>query len=102
MAQVIYAERAFRDLDRLVGFLLEAGDPRAQEVAGLITEAIEILANHPLIGRGVEAGLRELIISRGRSAYLALYTYEETQETVLILAIRHSREAGGTLPLPPH
>lgn len=53
-----------------------------------------VLANHPFIGRGVEAGLRELIISRGKSAYLALYSYEQAHDTVLVLAIRHSREVG--------
>ena len=31
----------------------------------LITEAVAILARHPLIGRTVEADLRELVISRG-------------------------------------
>lgn len=94
MAQVIYSERALRDLERLIGFLLDAGVPLAQQAAELITEAIEILVNHPLIGRGVESGLRELIISRGRSTYLALCSYEEDQDIVLVLAIRHSREAG--------
>lgn len=94
MAQIIYAGRALSDIERLIGFLLEADVPLAQQAADHIIEAVEVLANHPFIGRGVEAGLRELIISRGRSAYLALYSYEEEHDTVLVLAIRHSREAG--------
>jgi plasmid stabilization system protein ParE len=60
----------------------------------LITEAAQILENHPLIGRSVEHGLRELVISRGKSGYLALYDYEQERDVVLVLAIRHQREAG--------
>lgn len=38
--------------------------------------------------------MRELIISRGRTGYLALYSCEEEHESVLILAIQQQREAG--------
>ncbi|HSS05719.1 MAG TPA: type II toxin-antitoxin system RelE/ParE family toxin, partial [Rhodanobacteraceae bacterium] len=37
---------------------------------------------------------RELVISRGHSGYIALYSYEQLEDTVLVLAIRHQREAG--------
>ena len=47
-----------------------------------------------LVGRPVEYGLRELFISRGRTGHVALYSLEEGQDAVLILAIRHQREAG--------
>ena len=53
-----------------------------------------MLTNHPLVGRVAEKGLRELVISRGRSGYVALYSYERLEETVLILALRHQREVG--------
>ena len=42
----------------------------------------------------MEYGLRELVISRGRTGYVALYSLEEGQDAALILAIRHQREAG--------
>ena len=38
--------------------------------------------------------MRELVISRSRTGYLALYSNEEKHDTVLLLAIRHQREAG--------
>jgi len=60
----------------------------------LIEEAVSVLIRHPLIGRPVEYGLRELVISRGRSGYMALYSLEEAHDAVLILAIRHQREPG--------
>lgn len=94
MARLIYAARALADLDRLTDFLLQAEPVAAPETVSLIAEAVQILENHPLIGRPAENGLRELVISRGRSGYVALYSYEVAQDTVLILSVRHQREAG--------
>ena len=94
MAQVIYSRRALADLERLTDFLLDSAPTAAPETVNLILEAVDILTNHPLISRPAETELRELIISRGKSAYLALYSYEEREDTVIILAVRHSREAG--------
>ncbi|MEO8224156.1 MAG: hypothetical protein ABI661_05080 [Gammaproteobacteria bacterium] len=47
-----------------------------------------------MIGRTVESGLRELLISHGRSGYVALYRYDVITARALILAIRHQREGG--------
>lgn len=94
MAELIYSGQALTDLDRLTDFLLEADPASALETTTLIMEAVEVLANHPLIGRPVEEGLRELLISRGQSGYVALYSYEEAEDSVLLLTIRHQREAG--------
>ncbi|MCP5143277.1 MAG: type II toxin-antitoxin system RelE/ParE family toxin [Gammaproteobacteria bacterium] len=94
MAHVIYAKGALADLARLTDFLLEEEPAAALETVDLITEAVRVLANHPLIGRSAEQGLRELVISRGRSGYIALYSYELAHDTVLVLSVRHQREAG--------
>ena len=94
MARLIYTERALSDLERLVDFLLPVDPVAAEETVDLITEAVQILENHPFVGRPVEQGLRELVISRGKSGYLALYSVEPAQDVVLILSVRHQREAG--------
>lgn len=94
MAKLSYSERAFSDLERLTDFLLESDPSAAVETVDLIVEAVAVLKRHPLIGRPVEHDLRELVISRGRTGYVALYSFEQGQEAVLILAIRHQREAG--------
>ena len=94
MAQLIYAGRAVEDLDRLVDFLLDVDVAAALDTVALIAEGIDVLANHPLMGRPAEQDLRELVISRGHSGYIALYSYEQLEDTVLVLAIRHQREAG--------
>jgi plasmid stabilization system protein ParE len=94
LAQLIYSRPALVDLERLTDFLLETEPAVALATVELISEAVEVLENHPLVGRPVEQELRELVISRGRSGYLALYSYDEGRDTVLVLAIRHQREAG--------
>ncbi len=94
MARLIYARRALADLERLSDFLLETDPAAALRTVDLISEAVQILQNHPLIGRPVEEGMRELVISRGRTGCLALYDYVAAHDTVLLLAIRHQREAG--------
>lgn len=66
----------------------------AAETVDLIAEAVELLRRHPLVGRPAEHGLRELVISRDQTGYLALYSFDEQDDAVLILAIRHQREAG--------
>jgi addiction module RelE/StbE family toxin len=94
LARLIYSEQALTDLERLADFLIEADAAAAAETVALIEEAVEILRRHPLMGRPVHSGLRELVISRGRSGYVALYSFEAGQDAVLILAVRHQREVG--------
>lgn len=94
MAQVSYTQRALADFERIFEFIAERDPYIAGATVGAIREAIEILERHPLIGRRVEHRLRELVISRGRTGYLALYDYMPDGEAVLILALRHQHEAG--------
>lgn len=94
MAQVVYAAEARADLDRLYEFLTASDPAGAAAAVMLIDDALAVLARHPLIGRPAEEGKRELVISRGRSGYVALYEYVADEDTVLVLALRHQREAG--------
>ncbi len=94
MARLSYSSGAFADLDRLTDFLLESDPVAAMATVELITEAVSILERHPLIGRTVESDIRELVISRGKTGYVALYSHVPEHDVVLILAIRHQREAG--------
>ena len=94
MAALIYTRGALADLERIFEFLAR-DDPAAGATAvRVVREAVSILERHPLIGRPAESGLRELVISRGRSGYVALYRHLVSEDVVLILAIRHQREAG--------
>lgn len=73
-------------------FLAPLGARAAADTGDLIMGAVAHLALHPLVGRIAEQGLRELVISRGRSGYVALYRYNATRDAVIVLAIRHQRE----------
>lgn len=93
LARVVYSPRALADLERLADFVSAEPDV-AHRVLALITEAVEMLERHPFLGRPAEAGLRELVISHGRTGYVALYAIERRRDAVAVLAIRHQREAG--------
>lgn len=82
------------DLDRLTDFLLTSAPEHAPATVELILTALEVLALHPKMGRPVGDGLRELVISRGASGYLALYQYDEAHDLALVLRVRHQRELG--------
>ena len=94
MAIIGYTAGALADLDRLFDCLADSDPVFGERTIELIASAAAVLEQHPLIGRPVESGLRELVISRGRSGYLALYRYDEDRDRVLVPAIRHQREAG--------
>ncbi len=94
MAEVVYSRHAFADLERLADFLINDAPRAAITAIEVIRDGIEILERHPFVGRPCEEGLRELLISYGKSGYVALYSYEQRQDVVLVLAIRHQREAG--------
>lgn len=103
MASLLYSATSLEDLDRLADFLLESDPASAADTAGLIMRGLGILEEHPLVGRPVSDELRELVISRGRTGYVALYRYREDVDVAIVLAIRHQRESGfgdGFRPFP--
>ena len=94
MPRVFLSQAAFDDLLRLQEFLAESEDPMACELLDFIFDALHVLTHQPGIGRPVEGGLRELIISRKRSGYLARYEFDQVRGLVLVARIRHQRESG--------
>jgi plasmid stabilization system protein ParE len=94
MTELAYTEQALLDLERLSDFLVESDPQAAQDTAALILDALEILVQHPEIGRKVHFGQRELVISRGQTGYLALYRFLPHIDRILVLTLRHQRESG--------
>lgn len=92
MARIIYSGRALDDLERLFLFLAEHDPGIAADAASAIRSAVEMLALHPLAGRRVEAEVRELVISYGKTGYVALYRFLPVAEQVRVLSFRHQRE----------
>jgi addiction module RelE/StbE family toxin len=95
MPQVRWSQAALQDLTRLYNFLAPKNPDAARRAIAAIRRGIETLAEHPEIGRPVEdmfPQFREWIIEFGVGAYIALYHFDGKQ--LVILAVRHSREAG--------
>ena len=94
MAWLVWDEHALEDLVRLAEFRATDDPGSAVATFDLIEHAVGMLANHPLVGRRVSGELRELVISRGRTGYVALYEYHPAYERAIVRAIRLQREAG--------
>jgi plasmid stabilization system protein ParE len=92
VAQVVYSENALANLERLLADLADADEDAASDAVRAIASAVDMLAYHPFIGRIVEGDLRELVISFGKTGYVALYRFLPVRDEVRVLALRHQRE----------
>lgn len=83
------------DLLRIYRFLAPKSQDAATRAVKTIRQGVKALGKHPEIGRPVEdlpPEFREWVIEFGAAAYVALYHYDGKE--VVILAVRHGREAG--------
>jgi len=94
LAAVSYSARALGDLDRLFDFLAAESPDAAVAASESIVDAVTNRERHPYIGRPVRGRLRELVISYGRTGYVALYRVAARRDRIEVLAIRHQRAAG--------
>lgn len=89
--------QATADIIRLDDFLWVQNDPLAGDLYTYLIKALRLLERQSGIGRPLGEDLRELIIDRGRSGYLARYQYRRDSKLVTVLHIRHQSESGYTL-----
>lgn len=99
MATVDLSERAKDDLERIFEFLAEQDPTQAGAACRSIFDALKILEQHPLIGAPVDREQRRLVISYGRTGYVALYHFDpglsaSAGGAVLVTTICHQRESG--------
>lgn len=94
MSVLSYDPAFLEDMQRVEHHLLahDASDIPARLVA--ILDALELLKPHPMIGREVAGGRRELVIGRGSRGYVALYRYDPLDDGVVVLGLRAQRELG--------
>ena len=95
MPRLIWTPAALRDVARLHGFLAPKSRAAAGRAVRAIRQGVRALGTHPEIGRPVEdllTDFREWVIHFGDSGYIVLYHY--AGELVVILAVRHGKEAG--------
>jgi plasmid stabilization system protein ParE len=94
VTRLAISDTAADDIERLADFLVAHLPQEALQTADLIFDGLAILIDHPEVGRPAGPGVRELVISRGRTGYLALYSYDAEADVVVVLSIRHQRESG--------
>jgi len=92
LAQVALSQAALEDLERVFEFYAKDEPVLAAAQIAAVRSALQILGEHPFIGRPIRHGLRELVISRGRTGFLALYRFMPLRNAVIVLRIRHQRE----------
>ena len=94
MAQVVYSPNAVSNLARLHQFLDEKNPEAARRALRTIRDRLTILSRFPRLGPvdPERPDVRELFIPFGAAGYVARYSV--IRETVVILAVRHTREAG--------
>jgi plasmid stabilization system protein ParE len=93
---IVFDTEALDDLERIFEFNARRDPATALDHVELVRSAVSILDSHPHIGRPAARGstLRELVISHGRTGYVALYEYSPIEKLVRVVAIRHQREVG--------
>ncbi len=95
MPRLKWLQPALRDVARLHDFLAPKSREAAQRAVSTIRQGVKLLGAHPEMGRPIDdlpTEFREWIIDFGSGAYVALY-HNDGKE-VVILAVRHGREAG--------
>lgn len=91
---MIWTPNAQANLSRLRDFLIEKNPGAAQRAIAAIRDGVKMLEEFPRAGRpaeGEEGGVRDWIIHFGRQGYKVRYLNDEGR--IVILAIRHMREA---------
>ncbi|HSI49349.1 MAG TPA: type II toxin-antitoxin system RelE/ParE family toxin [Ideonella sp.] len=96
MTAVKLAPEVIEDLERIVAHLEAHEGSELADRTDEIISALDVLAQHPMIGRLTASGLRELVIGKRTRGHVALYRYQEAEDLILVLAIRSQREAGYT------
>ena len=93
---IVFDTGALDDLERIFEFDAQHDPVVALDHVEMVRSAVAILDAHPEIGRlaGRGSTLRELVISHGKTGYIALYEYSPIEKLVRVVTVRHQREVG--------
>ena len=78
----------------MLDHLLQHDTAHGGEWVAAILSAVQVLQDHPRIGRPAEHGVRELVIGRDTRGHVALYSHKPHEAVVRVLALRAQRQAG--------
>jgi plasmid stabilization system protein ParE len=95
MPHLKWTPQGLRDVARLHDFLASKSVDAAKRAVSATRQGVKSLGKFPEMGRPVDelpTEFREWVIEFGGGAYVALYHYDGKE--IVILAVRHGREAG--------
>jgi plasmid stabilization system protein ParE len=95
MPRLIWTPQALADVQRLYRFLVGKNPDAARRAVQAIRQEVKVLTLQPGMGRPIEdlpVEFREWLIDFGDSGYVARYRLDN--DVIVVLAVRHQREAG--------
>ncbi len=95
MPRLIWSPPALLDVARLHRFLNRESRDAASRAVRAVRLGVGVLAGHPEIGRTIDdmpPEFRDWLVEFGESGYIVRYRYDGRD--VVVLAVRHAREAG--------
>jgi plasmid stabilization system protein ParE len=95
MPRLIWSPLALRDIQRIYRFLAGKNPGAAKRAVQAVREAVRVLGHQPQIGRLIDdmaEVYREWQIDFGDSGYVVRYRF--APDAVIVLAVRHQKEAG--------
>ena len=93
MSQIIYTDEFISDFERLYTFLAESNPVAAQKLAALLEEKLDLLVTIPK-AFAFFGEFRLYLLRFGSSGYAILYDYDEDLDVIIVLRIKHQKEAG--------
>ena len=95
MPRLIWSPQALQDVQRVYRFLAPKNLDAAKRAVKAIRFGVRVLEQQPGMGRPVQDmddEFRDWTIDFGDTGYVARYRVD--QQSVIILAVRHQKEAG--------
>lgn len=93
MPRIIYTEHFINDFERVYAFLNEKNTSAAQRLSKLLEEKLDLLASIPEAFTFL-GPYRLYFLAFGASGYAILYEYNEASDSLVLLRIKHQKEAG--------
>ncbi len=91
--KIEWSDEALADLDRFVEFLNQGPPSLAARVATEIVSKVQILTEHPRLGRPIAGReeYRQIVLQVLRATYVFQYRFDGAR--LVILRVYHAREA---------
>lgn len=93
--KLAFLPEAQDDIERLFGFLIDAGNAQAAQKAMLaIDEGLRMLLENPHLGVEMEHDpeYRQLFVPLGKRAYVLRHRIDAPTDTLVVVRVWHSRE----------